>query len=100
MFTVGDTRHFLFKYLEFSTNRANVAVTVTADLYRNHLIELAHNLELYLCGHPSLISVDNNKSKTTKDSPLNKLLPSSDPFLCHCILLLSVDAITTYYFIL
>ena len=58
---IEDTRHFLFECFKFATDRASLAVTVTDFLHRNTLIELVNNLELYLYGHPSLISVDNKR---------------------------------------
>ena len=38
-----------------------LAVTVTDVLHGNNLIDLANNIELYVYGHPSLISVDNKR---------------------------------------
>ena len=69
---IEDPRHFLFECLKFATNRASVAVTVTDVLHRNNLIDLANNLELYLYGHPSLISVDN---KHISNNSINKKYP-------------------------
>ena len=56
---IEDTRHFLFGCFTFA--RARLAVTVTDVLYRSNLIDLANNEELYLYGHPSLISVNNKR---------------------------------------
>ena len=56
---IEDTRHFLFECLKFGTHGARLAVTVTDVLYRNNLIDLANKEELYLYGHPSIISVNN-----------------------------------------
>ena len=58
---IEETRHFLFECSRFATHRAGLAVTVTDVLHRNNLIDLANNLELYLYGHPFLISVDKKR---------------------------------------
>ena len=58
---IEDTRHFLFECLTFATHRARLTVTVTDVLHINNLIDLANKEELYLYGHPSLISVNNKR---------------------------------------
>ena len=58
--SIEETRHFLIECLKFASHRASSVVTVIDLLHRDNLSDLANNLELYLYGYPSLISVDNN----------------------------------------
>ena len=58
---IEHTRHFLFECLTVATNRARLAVTVSDVLHGNNLIDLANKEELYLYGHPSIISVNNKR---------------------------------------
>ena len=58
---IEDINHFLFLCPDYAILGATLAASVINILQKNNLIYLGHQSKLYLYGHPSIISSENQK---------------------------------------
>ena len=58
---IEDTNHFLFSCPDYATPRATLAASVINILHNNNLNYLGNQSQLYLYGHPSIITTESRK---------------------------------------
>ena len=58
---IEDINHFLFSCPDYATPKATLAASVINILQKNNLNYLGNQSQLYLYGHPSIITTDNRK---------------------------------------